>query len=173
MIFYTYDEDGDLVEVEGDPVFTSMDMSPQLTEAPPNIVGVAVAIPAKDGKPRLAYLPYPIFAKTEDLAEAQADLEVKPDWFNLGQVTLGEKTEVARGNGVSTLEVVCQLAEVGDTLVLTSIGKLPVGYLIGNPVCAVAGNIQVPVFHPAQDAQAEFSFLCKVVAFRNKLPSAE
>ena len=172
MIFFTYDLEGNLIEIEADPVFTSMERSPTLVTFPPELKGIMVAIPAKDGKPRLAVAPLTLFGTGEDMEEAKVNILKKPDWFDLGTVTLNQTTNVARGNGVSSIDVPCQLAEVGDSLLATPVGKLPEGYMIGAGTCQTAGSIQIPVFHPAQEAQAAFSITCKVVAFRKQVVPA-
>lgn len=166
MIFYTYDLEGNLIQIEADPVFNSIERSPLLTESPPELVGIMVAIPAKDGKPRLAMLPKSLFATGADMATVKTALFGKPDWFDLGSVTLNEKTTVARGNGVSSLELACPSALVGDRLLVTPVGKLPAGYMIGTSTCQAVGTIQIPIFHPAQDAETEFTIPCRVTAFR-------
>jgi hypothetical protein len=166
MIFYTYDLEGNLIEIEAEPVFTSLERSPGLTVFPDNLMGIMCAIPAKDGKPRLAKLPLSLFGTGKDMTKALADLLKKPDWFDLGQVVLNEKTVPARGPGVSSLDVACANAKVGDQFVITPVGKLPAGYMIGAITCGVDGTIQVPVFHPDQAAQTEYNFTCKVTAFR-------
>lgn len=169
MIFFTYDLEGNLVEIEAEPVFTSMERSPLLDKFPDTLMGIMCAIPAKDGKPRLAKLPLNLFGTAKDMTKAQADILVKPDWFDLGQIALNEKTPSARGPGVSSLEVTCANALVGDSFIVTPQGKLPSGYMLGAPTCDVAGKIQVPVFHPDQIAETEYNFTCKVVAFRKSV----
>ena len=166
MIFYTYDLEGNLIEIEAEPIFTSLERSPALVAFPDDLVGIMCAIPAKDGKPRLAKLPLTLFGTGKDMTKAQGDLLKKPDWFDLGQVVLNEKTTPARGPGVSSLDVVCNDAKVGDHFIVTPLGKLPAGYMLGAVTCEVAGTIQVPVFHPDQIAETEYNFTCKVVAFR-------
>ena len=166
MIFFTYDLEGNLIEIEADPVFTSLERSPTLTVFPDDLLGIMCSIPAKDGKPRLAKLPLSLFATGVQMTKAKADLLKKPDWFDLGQVILNEKTVPARGPGVSSLDVACADAKVGDHFIITPLGKLPAGYMIGAITCEVDGTIQVPVFHPDQIAETEYNFTCKVTAFR-------
>uniref|UniRef100_A0AAU6VZE2 Uncharacterized protein n=1 Tax=Pseudomonas phage Arace01 TaxID=3138526 RepID=A0AAU6VZE2_9VIRU len=168
-LFFTYDLEGNLIEIDADPVFTSMERSPTVAAFPADLRGVMISIPAKDGKPRLAFAPLSLFGTGENLTKLTTRVAKKPDWADLGTVILAETTPAARGNGVSSIDVACQLAEVGDGLLVTPVGKLPAGFMIGTATCQTAGTIQVPVFHPAQDAQATFSFTCAVVAFRKEV----
>lgn len=169
MIFNTYDIDGNTIEIEATPIFTSLERSPTLTAFPGNLIGITVSIPALDGKPRLAFLPLSLFAKGVDMTQVQKDLTEKPDWAALPNVTLYEKTLVARVAGVSSLEVDCLGAQVGDVLTVTPVGKMTAGYMLGAATCEVAGTIQVPVFHPAQAEQVEFNFTVKVYALRTNV----
>lgn len=84
----------------------------------------------------------------------------------LPNVTLAGTIAIGVLAGPRSQTLACGGALVGDVLVMTPVGAMPAGYMLGDARCAVAGQVEITLYTPAVALLANYSIPIKVTAIR-------